>query len=81
MTRIKQLRIHAGLTQEQLAHRSRLAFCTINRIENGHRQPTETTSRRICKALRISVRKWRTLTDEVQMDTSFLRDASDSVAV
>ncbi|MBD2492667.1 helix-turn-helix transcriptional regulator [Aulosira sp. FACHB-615] len=37
---IRELRLLAGLTQEQLADKLRVKYSTINRWENGHYKPS-----------------------------------------
>lgn len=54
---VRELRIKRGLTQEQLAEMAGLDRKTINRIENGHFQPTLETFVALTKALGTSSTK------------------------
>jgi transcriptional regulator with XRE-family HTH domain len=38
---VKMIRLHLGITQEQLAHDLGISFSTINRWENGHTIPSK----------------------------------------
>jgi len=50
-TEVREARLAAGLTQEQLAHRAGVAFATISRIENGRGRPQAATVAVISAAL------------------------------
>lgn len=46
----------AGLTQEELAHRSGVTLASINRIERGQvNKPHKPTLLALCKALKVSL--------------------------
>lgn len=49
--RIKEARVEAGLTQEQLAQRTGLPQSHISRIENAKHSPARATIEKIAKAL------------------------------
>lgn len=51
--RVGQLREAAGLTQEQLAERSGIAYSTITSIEHGQRFTSLGGLKRIAKALHV----------------------------
>ena len=53
--RIKELRESIGLTQTELAQKSKLARTVIPMIENGQRYPSEKTLSKIVEALGISM--------------------------
>jgi len=65
MNRLKSLRLGHGLTQEGLAHKAGLSFTTINKLENGHHQGTETTLRKLAKVLGLPQRAWKRLVEPV----------------
>jgi len=48
-----------------LAHKAGLSFTTINKLENGHHQGTETTLRKLAKVLGLPQRHWKQLTEPV----------------
>lgn len=51
--RIARARDERGMTQEELAHASRITVKTLSRLENGHNEPRQTTVRRIAEALNV----------------------------
>ena len=51
---IRELRVNAGLTQEQLGFESDLRRTFISVLELGHQQPTLTTILKLANALNIS---------------------------
>ena len=51
--RIKQMRLDAGLTQEQLAERAGLPQSHVSRIENAQHTATSMTLEKIAKALGV----------------------------
>lgn len=53
LTRLRELRVRAGLTQIDLADRSAVARTTIIRLEAGDPNPTPTTVRKLARALRV----------------------------
>lgn len=53
--RIKELRESIGLTQTELAQKSKLARTVIPMIENGQRYPSEKTLSKIVEALGVSM--------------------------
>jgi transcriptional regulator with XRE-family HTH domain len=61
---LKTIRDQAGLTQEQLAAASGATFGTINRLENGHVQPTLATVQKIADALGVEPTELLTLNGE-----------------
>jgi transcriptional regulator with XRE-family HTH domain len=61
---LKTIRDKAGLTQEQLAAASGATFGTINRLENGHVQPTLATVQKIADALGVEPTELLTLNGE-----------------
>jgi transcriptional regulator with XRE-family HTH domain len=50
---LKQARVQALLTQQELADRAGLQFATISRIERDHVDPHFRTIRKLAKALDI----------------------------
>jgi transcriptional regulator with XRE-family HTH domain len=54
-SRLKQLRQQAGLTQEQLAYRAGVSGSTIRHFEQGLREPTYSTLRKLAEALGVSL--------------------------
>lgn len=62
MIRLKALREAHSLSQEALAHKAGLSFTTVNKIENGHRS-TETTLRKLARALGLPQKQWLWLID------------------
>ncbi|HHW89647.1 MAG TPA: helix-turn-helix transcriptional regulator [Clostridiales bacterium] len=55
MYKIKQMREELGLTQEDLANRARVNRCYISELENGRRNPTLKTLKKLAKALNCKV--------------------------
>lgn len=65
-TRIKELRIRQGLSQDELASQSGLSLRTIQRIENGESDPRGDTLKRLAQALHVSMDElidWQILED------------------
>jgi transcriptional regulator with XRE-family HTH domain len=52
--RLKELRKRAGLSQPQLAAKSKIAVSTIRRFEYGLREPTYGTLVKLAKGLGVS---------------------------
>lgn len=52
-SRMTQLRMDAGLSQEALAKAAGIDRKTVNRIENGHFSPNLDTFFRLCVALNV----------------------------
>ena len=52
---IKEKRIAAGMSQEQLAEASGVTRASISRYENGERRPNVWTAIKIARALRCTV--------------------------
>lgn len=52
--RIRKLRKEMGITQEELAFRSKIDYSYLNQIENGRRNPTVETVAKIARALKTS---------------------------
>lgn len=55
---IKIIREKLNLTQEQLAEKIGVSFCTVNRWENGHSSPSKLALKEISKL--INERKTKT---------------------
>lgn len=53
--RLRELRIHQGLTQEQLCEAADVSVDAVNRIENGTRIPTLSTLASLARALGVDV--------------------------
>lgn len=53
LTRLRELRVRAGLTQIDLADRSAVARTTISRLEGGNPNASPTTLRKLARALRV----------------------------
>ena len=51
--RVRWLRVHKQLSQDELAQRAGIDRKTVNRIENGHFSPSLDTLFRLCKALKV----------------------------
>ncbi len=60
---IKQLRIQAGLSQEQLAERASTDLTQIGGLERGTRNPSYSTLVRVARALKTRVGEIVTLAD------------------
>jgi transcriptional regulator with XRE-family HTH domain len=54
----------AGLSQEKVARRSGLHLTWINRVENGHANPTWGSIKRVAAALAVSLGELATLAEE-----------------
>ena len=54
--RIRQLRIDAGLSQEELSNEAEIPLSQIGRIERGETNPTISTLFVICKAFGIELK-------------------------
>jgi transcriptional regulator with XRE-family HTH domain len=54
--RIQAVRLQAGISQEELAHRAKLHQVTVSLIENGKRAVTLTTLERLARALAVAPR-------------------------
>lgn len=52
---VRDARIRAGMTQEQLAERVGVSHVWIGKIENGYRVPNAILAVKIAEALRVSV--------------------------
>lgn len=52
---IRRLRLQRGLTQEQAAFESRIAFNYLSGIENGRKNPSVNVLSRIAKTLRVHI--------------------------
>jgi transcriptional regulator with XRE-family HTH domain len=50
---LRKARLAAGLTQEELAHRTRIDRSYISELEHDHKNPTVNRLFRLCKALGI----------------------------
>jgi transcriptional regulator with XRE-family HTH domain len=61
---IRQLRLARGLSQEKVARRSGLHLTWINRVENGHANPTWGSIKRVAAALAVSLGELATLAEE-----------------
>lgn len=61
---LRTIRTRAGLTQEQLAAASGATFGTINRLENGHIEPTLSTVQKIADALQVAPTELLTVNGE-----------------
>jgi len=55
--RLKALRERRGLTQEQLAEKSRVGRSHLARLETGKQDPTLSTLEKLAKALNVDVAK------------------------
>jgi transcriptional regulator with XRE-family HTH domain len=53
MQRLKELRLDANMTQEELAAATDLTQSTLSRLENGQRRPRPKTLRRLAEALGV----------------------------
>jgi DNA-binding XRE family transcriptional regulator len=51
--RLKELRAEAGMTQEQLAKKAKIARVTLARLETGVFGPSWETAIMLCKALGV----------------------------
>jgi transcriptional regulator with XRE-family HTH domain len=50
---VRGLRLDAGLSQEELAHRARIHVTYLSGVENGQRNPSLKVIERIATALRV----------------------------
>ncbi|WP_423363404.1 helix-turn-helix transcriptional regulator [Mycoplasma sp. P36-A1] len=53
MNLIKEYRLKRGLTQNELANEANISFQYISLIENGERNPSINTAKKIAKILKI----------------------------
>lgn len=56
MYKIKQMREKQGLTQKDLANRSKVNRCYLSELENGHRNPTLKILQKLANALGCEVK-------------------------
>jgi transcriptional regulator with XRE-family HTH domain len=61
---VRQLRQRQGMSQEKLARNSGLHLTWINRMENGHTNPTWGSMKRVAEALRVPLGQLATLAEE-----------------
>lgn len=54
---LRKFRKRQGLTQEELAERVKMDFTTINKIENGKRNPSLKSMEKIARALKVSLKE------------------------
>ena len=59
MSKLREARLAAGLTQVQLAERSQVSDITICRIEVGRQRPRVPTARKLLNALKIPLDRFR----------------------
>ena len=52
--RLREARIKAGLTQQQLADKAGVPVTTLSRYENGRIEPEVGTCARLCRTLHVS---------------------------
>ena len=52
---VRQRRLAASLSQEELAHRSGLSIVYVSQIENGHRNPTVATLEKLAAVFDVNV--------------------------
>ena len=62
--RLQNLRKTAGLTQSGLSKAAGVPLGTLRNLEQGHREPTWPTLRRLSLALGVSLGAWDGLEDE-----------------
>lgn len=82
--RLREMRVHRNLTQEQLAERAGLSLDAVARIERGNRSPGLASCRRLARALGVSLTELvePTRDDDVRAPISGrLPDGSREVAV
>jgi len=53
LTRLRELRLRAALTQLELAERAGIARTTVNRLEQGDPNVLPTTLRKLARALKV----------------------------
>lgn len=51
--KLRRIRESAALTQDELAKKARLAYSTVNKIENGKEKPRPRTIRALATALKV----------------------------
>lgn len=54
--KIRNLRLEKGLTQEDAAHDAEIDYSFYNQIENGKRNPSIITLKKIARALGVSIK-------------------------
>ncbi|AUC78326.1 XRE family transcriptional regulator [Nonlabens sp. MB-3u-79] len=54
-TKIKEIRLKKGLSQEELAEKSQMSLRTIQRIENNENEPRGKTMQLICESLGANI--------------------------
>src|SRR5688500_11583552 len=72
-TKVKSLRLQAGVSQEELSSSTGLSLRTIQRIENGETIPRGDSLQRIAKALQVQVETF-TVDPVPQAQKSALKD-------
>ena len=63
---MRQLRLGAGLRQEDLAHRAGIHFSTLRRIETGKADPTLSTLRRLAEGLDVRLAELVLLAERIR---------------
>lgn len=63
---LKEIRRQLGLTQEQLAHRIRVSFTSVNHWERGRRRP-----------IPIALDKIKTLAEQAKIDLADFTEAEE----
>jgi len=63
---VRQLRLEAGMSQEQLAENAGTDLTQVGGVERGVRNPSYTTLLRLAAALGVSVGRVATLADDLR---------------
>lgn len=53
-TRLRRLRLNAGLSQWQLSKKANVSPATISRLEHGHHTASKATRKRLARALKTA---------------------------
>ncbi len=71
-SRIKQLRIKKGLSQEKLAELAELNMSYIGQVERGEKNPSVETVYRICKAMETDMSQlFKNLTSAEEIESQY----------
>ena len=79
-SRIRELRIEAGLTQEQLAEAANLSLKHLGEIERGRGNPTFSSLERISGVLGITLHKLFDFEPERLSDAEIKKELQDMLA-
>ena len=67
---LKAIRVHSGMTQEELAEKAGVSRIMISMYENGTAEPSARTKDALCSALGVSVMQLEGTSDELLSQAS-----------